>query len=487
MIDRDRDAPWTRKHDDPRGVLFPSVPETAYPKSLQELVDLCRTRPSGVRYKSAGSHWALSDSAVSDHTFIETHDPRGIRQVLGRTLTQVVPGCLHPDLLERMRNARFVDMYGTLCHVEAGKRICQLYAEWDQVDPCTDESTLGGFMKKHYGVDHFSGPWGFATLGGAGGQTVVGAFSTGTHGGDFDRGPLTDAVMAIHLVADGGRQYWIERVDERWAPQLTDDTLLTALYDRPEYGGPDNFTIIREADNRTFKAVLVSVGRFGIIYSVVLRAQRQYSLWERRRLHLWQDVRRQIGDREGPLYTDSAPGHTGFRQRFLQISVCLTPHLNFGRNLVGVTKRWQMDLDAAPEGQAQRVGARVNDPVAEQLNQAPVYQFAGRSFPYTPDEDHPYRSGEPSFLDRACADGSFLKGVLEQASKEIEEFVESHGAVVGAGVGAIAAAGGAGLLALLPALALALLVLRELRERFLLGKHTLDRPAVVRREADEGH
>jgi hypothetical protein len=40
---------------------------------------------------------------------------------------------------------------------------------------------------------------------------VVGALSTGTHGGDFDRPPLADAVVALHLVADGGKHYWIER------------------------------------------------------------------------------------------------------------------------------------------------------------------------------------------------------------------------------------------------------------------------------------
>ncbi|MFI8101267.1 hypothetical protein [Streptomyces sp. NPDC086023] len=473
-IDRDHDKPWTRRHDDPRTALFSSVTEIVYPKSLAELVELCKNRPPGVRYKAAGSHWALSGAAISDDTFIETHDPRGVRQVLGRTLHDVVPGCLHPDLIERMKSADFIGM-GTLCHVEAGKRICQLYAELDETDPCTDPSTLGGFMKQHHGVDHFAGPWGFATLGGAGGQTVVGAFSTGTHGGDFDQGPLTDSVMAIHLVADGGRHYWIERVDERWAAQLTDDALLTARYDRPELGGPGNFTVIRETDNRMLNAVLVSAGRFGVIYSVVLRAEPQYALWERRRLHLWQDVRQQIGKRQGPLFTDTAPGHTSAPQGFLQISVSLTPHLNFGRNLVGVTKRWRMDLDTAPEGRAQRVGARVNNPVEEQRNQAPVYQLVGRSFPYTPDEDHPYRAEGPGFLDRACSNGSFLKGVLEEAYREIEELVESGGAVVAAGVAAVAGFGGGGLLALLPALALALLVLKALLDAFdsddRLGEH----------------
>ena len=56
----------------------------------------------------------------------------------------------------------------------------------------------------------YSGPWGFMTLGGAGGQTVFGALTTGTHGGDFRQRPISDAVVALHLVTDGGDHFWIE-------------------------------------------------------------------------------------------------------------------------------------------------------------------------------------------------------------------------------------------------------------------------------------
>jgi hypothetical protein len=59
-----------------------------------------------------------------------------------------------------------------------------------------------------------------------------------------------------------------------------DDAALTMLYGADVYGGPGNFHIIR--DNQILNAVVVSVGRFGVIYSSVLRAVPQYSLWERR-------------------------------------------------------------------------------------------------------------------------------------------------------------------------------------------------------------
>src|SRR5581483_6705858 len=77
----------------------------------------------------------------------------------------------------------------------------------------------------------YRGPWAFPTLGGAGGQTVVGALITGTHGADFRFAPLADAVIALHLVADGGHHYWIEpEAPAAFETQLTDDARLRAFY-----------------------------------------------------------------------------------------------------------------------------------------------------------------------------------------------------------------------------------------------------------------
>ena len=152
------------------------------------------------------------------------------------------------------------------------------------------------FQNRGYG-----GPWAFATLGSAGGQTVVGALNTGTHGGDFNRPPIADSVLAIHLVADGGKHYWIESVSNDH-PQLTDDFMMSIEFGTTELGGIGNFKVIR--DHNTFNAVLVSSGRYGVIYSVVLMAVPQYSMYERRRpdqgpqqhsLQRWSDPSRTRG------------------------------------------------------------------------------------------------------------------------------------------------------------------------------------------------
>lgn len=177
----------------------------------------------------------------------------------------------------RFDNANVRVNEGTyLVHFETGKRIYQLYSELDLGDD-NKENSWASFLKTRYNNRDYMEPWAFATLGGAGGQTVFGALTTGTHGGDHKMPPIADYVMAIHLIADGGKHYWIERgsFPSRIDIPLTDVTKLKALYGVDKYGGADNFEIIR--DNNIFNSVLISTGRFGIVYSIVMRAVRQYS------------------------------------------------------------------------------------------------------------------------------------------------------------------------------------------------------------------
>jgi hypothetical protein len=354
---------------------------------------------------------------------------------MGRTLTTVVPGCLNPAYLQHMVHAPTIEQW-YLLHVEAGKTIYQAYAELDTPVDVYDPTTLAGYLNLAYGDAAFGGPWAFATLGGAGGQTIVGALSTGTHGGDFDQPPLADAVLTIHLVTDGGRHYWIEPEDPH--PPLTDDVALTNLYGSMTYGGGDNFRIIRNTE--VFNAVLVSVGRFGVIYSVVLKVVPQYALWERRRQDEWQNIKGMIKHLDSSLYIDPSPppGVDG-PQRFLQIAVSLTSHTNFTLNRVGITRRFHSPLHATTAGRAQRVGeyaaAGAEDPVLH----APRFTLAGRSHAYTPDDANPYAAGSPSMLDKACADASVVRGAINEAIDELQHFVDTHKVESGSTLGALVA------------------------------------------------
>jgi hypothetical protein len=148
--------------------------------------------------------------------------------------------------------------------------------------------------------------------------------TTGTHGGDIHIQPIADSVEAMHLVADGGKHYWIERGGDRrigLPPShiQTDDAALKLVYD------DGNFSIIRDSD--IFNAVLISAGRFGIVYSVVMSAVRQYCLHEQRRLTIWQNIKSLVADPQSSLY--SSPTHAGSMpdsSRFLQIAISVTPH-----------------------------------------------------------------------------------------------------------------------------------------------------------------
>src|SRR5262249_32792456 len=160
------------------------------------------------------SHWALSRAAVADTTFVETHDPNDIFPAMGRTLREVVPGCLNDEALNELgqRSSAFDPASQTpnptpyYVHIETGKRVYQLYAELDVGDD-DDPKSLARLMKDKRNNPNFLGPWAFQTLGGAGGQTVFGALTTGTHGGDIHLPPIADSVRAIHLVSEGRRHY----------------------------------------------------------------------------------------------------------------------------------------------------------------------------------------------------------------------------------------------------------------------------------------
>lgn len=435
-IDEDLNIAWTRKHDNPGVPYLPSVPRVVRPKSLPELLTIARSGFGGLR--ASGSHWALSDAAVSDETFIETHDPTGNHPALGATLHDVVPECMDEGLLNHLLTGRRDHLY---VHVEAGKRIYQLYAELDYLEREQDDDprSLRAELRRR-GSSEYRGAWAFETLGAAGGQTVVGAITTGTHGGDHVLPPIADSVVAIHLVADGGKQFWIEpdHVVDGQPFHLTDPARA-----RAQYGSQDNPIEVVYDDN-LFNAVLVSAGRFGIIYSMVLRAVRQYGLHEHRELSTWDDVKTRIADPADPLFA-------GYR--FLQIALNVTPHAGYTKHLVGITKRTPFTpTDDYAAGRRERRGDR-----SAELDPAlGTFRFsnAGNSYAYDP------AATGPGLLDSACANADFLLGLLGALRDELKDFVEDN-TIEASGIlaGAVELAGKSGVLQYLPQLAAILAIL----------------------------
>ena len=208
---------------------------TCRPESLAGLVSAIRDAEAAqVRVHAFGSKWSFSDCALTGDRLIDmTHLNRELRTVQ----SALRPGQSMP-----------------LYHVEAGITIRQL---------CENLGQRGLALE---------------TMGGASGQTLAGAISTGTHGGDKFMPPLADSVLAIHLVGTGGTQFWIEP-----SAGITEPELLRANV----VPGVDPQNIIY--DDITFEACLVSLGCMGVIYAVVLRVRPAYDLIETTVQTTWQE------------------------------------------------------------------------------------------------------------------------------------------------------------------------------------------------------
>jgi hypothetical protein len=211
-----------------------SVAQYFEPASLADLVRIVEDASrEGHQIRVVGSGWSFEDAAYSPEWMVNLKLlNKQINTVTDTSLNQLWTARQSPGAKE------------ALFHVEAGITIARL-------NKVLEDANLA-----------------MPTLGGANGQTLAGAISTGTHGGDIMYPPLNDAVMAMHVVTMGGRECWIERASD---PITNDLALAPAL----ECGDAE---IIR--DDGLFSAVLVGLGRFGIIYSYILRVTKAFRLAE---------------------------------------------------------------------------------------------------------------------------------------------------------------------------------------------------------------
>jgi hypothetical protein len=276
---------WSRVHVyTPAGIHVPST--------RSDLVAIVRkVEKSGSKAKAVGSVYSLSNAPDSDDFVIDT-------KRLNCHLSQPFPPPPTPladtrwlaaeGWPERMdtfrskdhNNAWLADFAGDdlprdgrhLVHVEAGIRIRQLLADLDSADLAVP------------------------TMGAAGGQTLAGALSTSTHGADLDLGTLGDYVRAVHLVAVDGQEWWIER--NGGAGRFVEYSAWP--------GWCADMRIVRDSD--FLESVIVGVGRFGIIYSMVLEVRKQYRLEELRHKTTWSKVRRHLVTAVTSGYTSAAGG-----------------------------------------------------------------------------------------------------------------------------------------------------------------------------------
>lgn len=356
---RKQPKPWSRKGDGfypPAARVVRSTNRYA-PTTLDEIRSVIRDAETAAKeVRASGSHWAFSDAAVvaDDHFIVESNDPDGRPGFSGQLLDVVAMeeyGCLSHDAQEWLRQQPGVIFdpltapppIGTpwpiyLVHVRAGTRIYELYDILDRGDEQVEHSLA-------WELPQYAGPWAMETLGGAGGQTIAGAFSTGTHGGDVHLQPIADAVQAMHFLGPEGREWWLERDLAPGIPLVDDDRL------KRKY---PNAVIRRDSD--MFNAALVSVGRFGVLYSVVLRAVRQYALNQQSFDTTWGSIKGWATNPADPIFTTN---------RF--ISILVNPQSKIADHKehdAWVTKRGAVrlvDAGANPKGRAERRGSNLGN------------------------------------------------------------------------------------------------------------------------------
>ncbi|HEY4786322.1 MAG TPA: FAD-binding protein, partial [Bacteroidales bacterium] len=100
------------------------------------------------------------------------------------------------------------------------------------------------------------------TSGASNGQTISGAFSTGTHGAAFDFGATPDFVVGLHLILSQDRHIWLESASYPVVSDSFADQLKTE--------------VVR--DDELFNAALVNIGSFGFIHGVMIETEPLYLL-----------------------------------------------------------------------------------------------------------------------------------------------------------------------------------------------------------------
>jgi len=224
---------------------------TAHPQTASDISRaILAAESAGQTIRAFGSLWGFSDASFPQ----VAPDSAGPAKAYGFGVnTSGINGSLQPFLPSILADGLFL---GTYFFVEAGITLSDLNQLLDQQPR----------------------PQALPTLGGSDGQTLAGAIATGTHGCDFDRPPLADAVQAIYLIGAGGTHYWIERT-----AHITDPTKLQNIF---PCLAPENINY----DDTMFRAALVSMGSMGVVFAILLSVEDEYTLAQASRYGTWEQL-----------------------------------------------------------------------------------------------------------------------------------------------------------------------------------------------------
>ena len=188
-------------------------------KELQGIIKECVD--NGKRLRARGSLWSLSTAAVTDGRLIDTTTLR---------VALDVPAALAvPAYTGNVARLRFV---------ECGNSV----------------AALNDYL--------FASRLSLKTSGSNNGQTIVGALSTGTHGGAYKFGPIAEMVVGIHLIVGPNKHVYLER----------------RSYPVMKASFAQSLGAEFRQDDTLFNAALVSFGSFGIIHGLMIETRELFAL-----------------------------------------------------------------------------------------------------------------------------------------------------------------------------------------------------------------
>jgi hypothetical protein len=249
------------------------------PKSRGEIVEIIRQAESkGQRVKWTGSIWSFMGNYISNDLIIQSDDING-----------VIPCSLILKHLTLSNPA--IREY--LVHIKGGTKVFNVNRLLHGMQPAdtgdgSDEQDLECAFNEKRGRA-------LPTLGGSGGQSIGGVMATGSHGGDIFLPPIADAVMAIHLIGPGGQEWWIERSRGLTAgSEAQTQQELQNIASDPNAAVEICGGVIVKKDDNFFRSVLVSVGRMGFVYSLVVKTEPAFKLTETRCKDVWETLKYKI-------------------------------------------------------------------------------------------------------------------------------------------------------------------------------------------------
>ena len=188
-------------------------------RELQGIIKTCIKDKKSLRAR--GSLWSLSTAAVTDGRLLDTTALR---------LAFTVPAAhVDPGYAGNAARLRFV---------ECGNSISVL----------NNHLFAAGLSLKASGSNN--------------GQTIAGALSTGTHGGAYKFGALSEMIVGLHIVTGPNKHVYLERASQ---PVV-----------KPGFAQALGAEFKR--DDTLFNAALISFGSFGVIHGLMIETRELFML-----------------------------------------------------------------------------------------------------------------------------------------------------------------------------------------------------------------